>query len=191
MIVKNRAITSGLFISTAFAALALLGGCASKVESPSTKQAQAHTQRAPVDPSDSALITAIHDYLDTIQGPRNSRYEYVRMDLNNDGLREGIVLFNLPHSYWCGWSGCTMAIFEAGDDHFALRSETKRIRGPLVVNGTQTNGWKDIAMRLSGTEMADRNVVLRFNGQSYPDNPLMAEEMLYDLAYLQGTRIFP
>lgn len=145
----------------------------------------------PVDPDDAELVASIQQYLKDNKGPLNSQYEYVRMDLNNDGLREGIVLFNLPHSYWCGWSGCTMAIFEAGDNRFALKSETQRIRGPLVLAQNQTNGWEDIVVRLSGMNEADRNVVLKFNGLSYPDNPLMGDDIPYDVASLSGTRIFP
>lgn len=143
------------------------------------------------DPGDGVLVGAIQTYLADSRGPLNSQYEYVRMDLNNDGLREGIVLFNLPHSYWCGWGGCTMAIFQAGDDSFALLSETKKIRGPLVLADSRTNGWEDIIVRLSGMDEADRNVVLKFDGYGYPDNPVIADEGPFDIAALDGTRLFP
>src|SRR5690606_6090860 len=113
------------------------------------------------------------------------------MDLNGDGLREGLVLFNLPHSYWCGWSGCTLAVFGAGDNNFVLVSETTRIRGPLMIAGTTTNGWDDIGVRLSGTDNPDRDVLLRYDGAGYPDNPLNAEDAPFDLASLGGQRIFP
>jgi len=143
------------------------------------------------DPSDAVLHAQIQKYLDDRQGPKNSQYQYTRMDLNGDGLREGLVLFNLPHNYWCGWSGCTLAVFGAGDNNFLLVSETSRIRGPLFVGGTQTNGWEDIGVRLTGTETPDRNVVLRYDGAAYPENPLHEDEMPFDLAALGGTRVFP
>ncbi len=143
------------------------------------------------DPDDSALHAAVQQYLDTRKGPKNSQYQYTRMDLNGDGRREGLVLFNLPHNYWCGWSGCTLAVFEANNQNFALRSETSRIRGPLFVGGSNTNGWEDIAVRLSGTEDADRNILLRFDGTGYPDNPLNEQIVPYDIALLGGTRVFP
>jgi hypothetical protein len=145
----------------------------------------------PADPSDGVLHATIQAYIDERLGPKNSQYQYTRMDLNGDGLREGLVLFNLPHNYWCGWSGCTFAVFGAGDNNFLLVSETTRIRGPLFVGGTETNGWQDIGVRLTGTNMPDRNVVLRFDGHSYPANPLNEDVLPFDLAALGGTRVFP
>lgn len=145
----------------------------------------------PVDPSDKALFASIQQYLGDKAGPKNSQYEYTRADLNGDGLREGIVLFNLPHSYWCGWSGCTMAIFQAGDNNFSLLSQTSRIRGPLMIGDTKTNGWDDIGVRLTGTDNADYNVLLQYDGTRYPENPMDQATIPYDLASLGGTRIFP
>lgn len=148
-------------------------------------------QAVVIDPGDEALQSAIQQFLAANKGPKNSQYEYTRIDLNNDGRREGLVLFTLPHSYWCGWSGCTLAVFEAQNEDFSLVSRTSRIRGPLVVGLTRTNGWEDIAVRLSGTDNADRNVLLKFNGSGYPDNPMNEAPIPYDLAALGGKRIFP
>lgn len=145
----------------------------------------------PVDPSDTKLHNSVQAYLAAAQGPKNSQYEYSRVDLNGDGLREGVVLFNLPHSYWCGWSGCTMAIFEAGDDNFTLLSETARIRGPIVIGDSRTNGWGDIGVRMTGTDRRDYNILLKYDGTAYPYSPERASTMPYDLASLGGTRLFP
>ena len=84
-----------------------------------------------------------------------------------------------------------MAIFQAGDNGFSLVSKTTRIRGPLVVGQTRTNGWEDIGVRLSGMQNADHNVLLKFNGAAYPENPLNESPIPYDLAELGGTKIFP
>ena len=146
---------------------------------------------APIDPSDQVLRDSISQHLVATKGPQNSQYEYTRVDLNGDGLREGLVLFNLPHSYWCGWSGCTMAVFQAGDNSFKLVSETSRIRGPVVVGSTKTNGWEDIGVRLSGLDDYDRNVLLKFDGETYPANPINEDKLPYNLAALSGLRVFP
>ncbi len=148
-------------------------------------------ERLPVDPSDGVLNGAIRQYLADAKGPKNSQYEYVRADLNGDGLREALVMFNLPHSYWCGWSGCTLAVFEAGDNSFSIVSRTERIRGPIVVSDTQTNGWDDIGVRLSGTDYADKNVLLRYDGARYPETPVNELELPFNLAALGGERFFP
>lgn len=145
----------------------------------------------PVDPSDSMMRKSIESFLTSRNGPLNSQYEYTRADLNGDGLREAVVIFNLPHSYWCGWSGCTMAVFQAGDNSFSLLSETTRIRGPIQIAETSTNDWKDLGVRLTGTSNYDRNVLLRNEGAGYPENPLTAIEAPFDLAALGGTKVLP
>lgn len=182
-----------LFVYAALAALILpsMAACSSHGKEESVAYTAPDMFTQPVDPSDSEMKAAIDQFLIDHNAPKNSQYEYTRMDLNGDGLREALILFNLPHSYWCGWSGCTMAVFQAGDRNFSLLSETTRIRGPLMVGSTRTNGWDDIGVRLSGTDMADRNVLLKFDGMQYPSNPLNESEIPYDLASLGGTRVFP
>jgi len=144
------------------------------------------------DPQDQYLIAGIGAYLAEKKAPPFSHYDYVREDLNGDGLREGIVLFTLPHSYWCGWGGCTMAVFTPRGDHFTLLSETKEIRGPVIALSQKTKGWKDLTVRLSGFEQADQTVVLRFDGYAYPYDPsMMGMATPYTLAHAVGTRLFP
>lgn len=179
-----------------FSALAILA-LPSLTACSSTEGAQDLAYEAPamfqnkVDPSDAALRQAIADYLAGGAGPANSQYQYSRIDLNGDGLREGLVLFNLPHSHWCGWNGCKMAVFEAGDNRFSLLSETDRIRGPIVVGDSTTKGWGDIGVRMTGMDQHDYNVLLKYDGTGYPFDPAGQETMPYALAALGGTRLFP
>ena len=84
-----------------------------------------------------------------------------------------------------------MAVFQAGDNTFQLVSETTRIRGPIQIADTSTDGWRDIGIRLSGTSNYDKNVLLQFNGVGYPENPLDAAEAPFDLALLGGLRVLP
>lgn len=176
-----------VYIALALLALPSLTACSSSGE----EELSTALSDIPSDPTDAQLEKSIRQYLQDRQGPNHSRYQYARIDLNNDGRRDALVLFNLPHNYWCGWSGCTMTVFEAADDHFTVLSETSRIRGPLVIGADTTDGWNDIGVRISGTGEAARNVVLRYNGLGYPDNPLNETELPYDLAALGGTKIFP
>lgn len=180
------------FILAAIAALALpsLAACGG-VEKEELAYAAPDMFKNPVDPSDAKLQAAITRFLEDRKGPANSQYEYTRANLNGDGLREAVVIFNLPHSYWCGWSGCTMAVFQAGDNTFQLTSETTRIRGPIQIADTSTDGWRDIGIRLSGTSHYDRNVLLQYNGVGYPENPMDAAEAPFDLAQLGGLRVLP
>jgi len=185
-------VKSTKLILAAIAALALpsLTACGG-VEKEELAYTAPDMFKAPGDPSDTKLQASIAKFLADRQGPANSQYEYTRADLNNDGLREAVVIFNLPHSYWCGWSGCTMAVFQAGDNTFQLVSETTRIRGPIQIADTATDGWRDIGIRLTGTSNYDKNVLLQYNGVGYPENPMDAAEAPFDLALLGGSRVLP
>lgn len=137
------------------------------------------------DLSDDVLKSAIRNFLLTKGAPENSTYEFERIDLNNDGRREALVLFSLPHHYWCGWDGCPMAIFQPHEDHFVLLSLINSVRAPVYLPHQQTKGWRDIVLRVSGTRMPDKNVVLRHDGRKYPNTPMLAEDYLLPLNHTE------
>lgn len=120
------------------------------------------------DPTDEMLFEAVTKYVTQKGAPPNSVYDHVRVDLNGDGLRDALVLFKLPHTYWCGWDGCGLAIFKATHKGFAPLSNISGARGPLYISRTGSQGWRDIILRRSGTNMRDKNIVMQFNGTSYP-----------------------
>lgn len=143
------------------------------------------------DPSDGQAMAMLRSYIAEQKGPPNSRYDYTRADLNGDGAREAIFLFKGPYTYWCGWSGCMMVIMKAEGNGFTVMSEMTGIRGPLIISDTTTNGWKDLVVRVSGTNMPDRNVSMSYDGDSYPVNPYTQTDIRIRLANIPGTRIFP
>jgi hypothetical protein len=142
-------------------------------------------------PGEAALRLKIKDYIARQKGPANSRYEYSLTDLNGDGRREGLVLFTLPYSYWCGWGGCSLAVFAANSDSFALMSEMTHVRGPIVVAKRTTNGWRDIVLRVSGTNLPDRTVHMTFGSNGYPSNPLGERQLDMSIGDIEGERFFP
>lgn len=126
-----------------------------------------------IDPDNGIFMTAIQDYLTEQNAPSYSRYEFSRVDLNKDGRREGLVLFNSPRSYWCNREGCSLVIFQAYNDGFRLHSEIAPVRGPVTVSATSRHeGWRDLIVRQSGLlGFRARNTQLRFDGQRYPRAP--------------------
>lgn len=142
------------------------------------------------DPKDEKLFEAIRHYVRLQNAPPNSAYDYARVDLNGDGRRDGLVLFKLPHTHWCGWDGCGMAIFRAHNNGFAAMSSVSGVRGPLYVSNTGQKGWRDIIIRISGTTMRDKNVILQFNGKSYPNTPMLAPTLHQPLSSLQVEKFF-
>ncbi len=142
------------------------------------------------DPKDEQLAEAITNFIDVREAPPNSSYDFVRIDLDGDGRREGLVLFKLPHTYWCGWDGCGLAVFRANNNGFTPMSVMNGVRGPIYVRSTGTNGWRDIILRVSGTNMRDKNVVMAFNGRTYPSSPLLATTLPSPLSALSTKEFF-
>jgi hypothetical protein len=163
------------------------------------KEIQQDTRLTPIpatkavnDPSNSIFMNAIANYVTAKKAPNNSRYEFTRIDLNGDGRREGIVLMKSPHKYWCEEYGCYMAVFEAHNSGFTLLSEITPVRGPLTVLDEENNGWRNIMARVSGRSGWDaKNVVLRFDGKTYPQQPAYQPSVQYSWNDMSGTRIFP
>ena len=120
------------------------------------------------DPSDAALVDSIQQYVNNRQGPANTRFEYVRIDLNDDGRRDAIVMMKLPYSFWCKKEGCRTVIFEADNEKFDVTTEMTLVRGPILISETKTNDWKDIIIREDARISDARHVLMQYNGASYP-----------------------
>jgi len=181
-----------IFYVMALLCMFLASGCASNkepVKEPLTPMPETVGIK---DPGNEQFMTAVAEYVRSKGGPENTRYEFTRIDLNKDGRREGIVLMKTPHSYWCGFDGCSMAIFKASNDYFSLLSEVSPVRGPLTVSPKSTNGWNDIVVRVSGRMNAStKDVALKFDGKSYPPQPAFEPRVRYAYNDFGGVRIFP
>lgn len=141
-------------------------------------------------PPDEKLFEAAAAYIEYNNAPPSSTYKHARVDLDGDGLKDGLVLFDLPHQSWCGWDGCSMAVFHASRNGFAPVASMSGIRGPLYVRQTKTNGWRDIVVRISGAEIRDKNVKMAFDGRSYPRHPMTAPTELERVSNYRGDVFF-
>lgn len=143
------------------------------------------------DPSDSVLKDTISQRLKGQNAPLQSQYDFARIDLNGDGRRDALVLYRLPHTYWCGWSGCQLSIFRAEENGFTFVNDIPGIRGPLVISSQTSEGWRDIITELSGTPLYNRRVTLAFSGSTYPSTPMNAPSAPYRvLSDVPGIRVF-
>jgi len=145
----------------------------------------------PADPTDRQLHQAVSNYLKLTSAPPQSRYRYSRIDLNNDGLRDALILFESPFSYWCTSSGCIMAVFQAHDENFSIVSEIKNIRGPAMISNETKNEWRDLIARISVKNREDYNVRLSFDGKTYPSDIERSPLAMKSLSEIDGTLIFP
>ncbi len=90
------------------------------------------------------------------------------LDLNGDNVKDALTIFTGPQS--CNDSGCNMLVHEGlGDNKFKLVSDIASVKSPLTIGDTTTNGWKDVIANV-GTEAEPKNVALKFDGKSYPEN---------------------
>lgn len=171
-----------------------LAACAGNPEKVAVAEPAAPAGPPPViDPSNGLFMGAIEDYLAATGAPANSQYEFTRIDLDKDDRRDGIVIMKSPHRYWCNMEGCKMVVFKAANDSFGLVSEIAPVRGPLVVSASETNGWRDLLLRISGRSYEPtRNVILRYDGKSYPAVPDYGPSVrIASINDVAGTRIFP
>lgn len=144
------------------------------------------------DPDDGLFMDALSSWLEQNNAPPNTQYEFTRIDLDNDGRREGLVLMQSPHQAWCMEYGCSLFLFRAHDDGFSYLSEISPVRGPLVVAESQTSGWRDLIIHVSGRQNNDaRNVALKFNGRGYPSQPASAPGLAMNMLDVTGVKIFP
>ncbi len=144
------------------------------------------------DPDDGMFMDSVATWLTQIGAAPNSQYEFTRVDLDNDGRREGLILLQSPHQQWCMEYGCTMYIFRAHDEGFSYLSEISPVRGPLIVTDRQTNGWRDIVAYVSGRESGRaKNVALQFDGRQYPAQPASLPETALNMFEDKGVKIFP
>ncbi len=142
------------------------------------------------DLKDEKLEEAITAYIQNKGAPANSTYDFIRTDLNGDRNREGIALFKLPHTYWCGRDGCEMVIFKAGQHNFTPLSTINNVRGPIYIDRTNLKQWNNIIVRLSGTSMKDKNVILENNGSGYSTTPLLAPTLHRNLTSISVDTFF-
>lgn len=185
---KNHFLISGVCLTL------WLTGCTSS--EPTTNVASPATEMASATPATDAamkavLQTTIADYVKQQNAPLDTNHRYFAdtIDLNGDGIQDGVVVFS--SSYWCGTGGCTMLIFEGQQDKtFRLVSETTLVRPPVTVSETKTNGWRDLMLTVSGGGGPAKPVALKFDGKKYPLNPSDLPALSANTP-IKGTVLFP
>lgn len=173
----NYAIAS-LLIST-FVQVGIVNVSVAQTKNPVKSWLQAEAK------TDPKLTQAIESYLKK-QGddPKKAKYKIAEIDLNGDKKKDALVL--LEGMMWCGTGGCTMLVFQQAKDGFRMVSSIPLVREPVIVSETSTKGWRDIQVYVSKVG----NVLLKFNGSSYPANPSL-ETPLPATTKTRGVEVFP
>ncbi len=93
-------------------------------------------------------------------------------DLDGDGAPEIVV--HVAGPLVCGSGGCTTLVFTSGPDGLRRVGDISVSRPPIVAGETQTNGWRDLLVGVSGGGAQGGQARLRFDGTAYPGNPTVA-----------------
>lgn len=123
---------------------------------------------------ETAVRRAIANYTVNKERERSS-YRLAGADLNGDGRAEALVLFEGKD--WCAATGCSLAIFSAGDRGYRVAFRIVRVKAPVVVAEASSNGWRHLVVTTGGGPAPVRRVLLRFGDQGYPRNALLEPEL--------------
>jgi hypothetical protein len=120
--------------------------------------------------SDKKLLEAIH----SLELDADARYFSAYTDLNGDMRKEAVVYFIGPHI--CGSGGCPLAIFSPLERGHGYRLVTviELTRPPIAAAKSKTKGWRDLIVFVQGGGIVEGyNMLLPFNGTSYPESPFL------------------
>ena len=95
------------------------------------------------------------------------RFRLARVDLNGDEQPEA-VLYATDQSF-CGTAGCTLFVLSPTESGYRLVGRTPATRLPLGLMSTSHNGWRDLAVTVSGgVDVGPYLVRLTHDGTAYP-----------------------
>jgi putative lipoprotein len=90
-------------------------------------------------------------------------------DLDGDGLNEFIVYVSGQDH--CGTGGCRVLVLNAHDGAWRTVMDASVSRLPIRLLDTSSHGWRDLGVSFGGGGLAPGLARMRFDGNSYPDNP--------------------
>lgn len=161
-------------------AAATLAACSAAQEPASASAPEAPPAATPpvaanVPPADPALDKAIADFIgDNADSTRTA------VRLVGGGERR-IALVYLVGMNWCGTGGCNLLILRPDVTGWTTIGYVSRVRNPVRVLDTSTNGLPDIGVAVSGGGGPPAyEAKLSFDGRIYPrypsDEPLVGAE---------------
>ena len=102
--------------------------------------------------------------------PNDRKFQFYKIDLNNDGQDEIFVRFLSP--YFCGSGGCTFLLL---DKYGEIITKFTVTRAPIFVEPSAKNGWSILLVKDAGVFKE-----LIFSEGSYPSNPSVLSKAPYD-----------
>lgn len=101
-------------------------------------------------------------------------YLYNRIKINNSEKYQIIAYLEGPK--FCTSRGGTIIILEEKNNNYVVTSKIKDVIPPIIISENINNGYSDLIVRLIKKDKLDFRV-LKYNGNSYPINPLDEEKL--------------
>ena len=132
-------------------------------------------QRSVLGPLDETLVRRTIENYRLSKKRAKGPYQLVGADLNGDGVREAVVLFQGKD--WCTRTGCSMAVFQKFKHGFRVISRTVRVKPPVEITDIMTNTYRDLLVQTGGGPSPERRVRLQFTGEAYSRNAMLQPEV--------------
>lgn len=101
-------------------------------------------------------------------------YLYNRVKLKNTPKYQ--ILAYLEGPRFCSGKGGTLVVLEEKNNHYVVTSKINDIIPPIIVSENISNGYNDLIVRVMNKGKGDFRV-LKYNGNSYPMNPINEEKL--------------
>lgn len=101
-------------------------------------------------------------------------YLYNRIKLNNSEKYQIIAYLEGPK--FCTSRGGTLIVLEEKNNDYVVTSKIKDVIPPIIISENISNGYNDLIVRLIKKDKLDFRI-LKYNGNSYPINPLGEEKL--------------
>jgi len=102
------------------------------------------------------------------------RYLYNRIKLKNSNKYQILVYLEGPK--FCTENGGTLVVIEEKNNSYIITSRIRNVINPIIVSENISNGYKDLIVKVMNRGKEELRV-LKYNGNSYPINPLKEEKL--------------
>ena len=103
-----------------------------------------------------------------------SALQYAKADVDLDGDGKPEVLVYVGGSMMCGSGGCDLVVLKREGAGFRQVGDLSVVQLPVGVLASKTNGWRDLAVTVSGGGSPGGIMKVPFDGKAYADNPTVS-----------------
>lgn len=107
--------------------------------------------------------------------PNKDKVKYLYNKISLSKNKDNILVY-LEGPRFCSENGCALVILEAKSNEYKIISKIENIINPIIISDNISNGYKDIIVRVLNNRKEELRVI-KYNGNSYPKNPLNEEKL--------------